>query len=156
MLCSRAKVNGQRIGPDFKDETTWERLSDAAGELTSSPIFIDDNANIGVLELRSKVRRLKAQYDIGLVIVDYIQLMRADRRHENRQQEIAAISRSLKVLGRDFDIPVIVVSQLSREPERHNRKPILSDLREGIGGFTMPLVIPDLGIILRKSIPVEI
>ncbi len=82
------------------------------------------------MELRAKIRRLKTQHDIGLVIIDYIQLMASDRRQENRVQEIASISRGLKVIGRDFGIPVIAVSQLSREPEKHNREPILSDLRE--------------------------
>ncbi len=130
MLCSRARVNSQRLKASFTDDDVWQRLSEAAGELTSASIFIDDNADIGILELRSKVRRLKAQHDIGLVVVDYIQLMGSDRRHENRVQEIAAISRGLKILGRDFNIPVIAVSQLSREPEKHNRPPILSDLRE--------------------------
>lgn len=130
MLCSRARVNSQKLKSSFKDDDVWQRLSDAAGELTSASIFIDDNADIGIMELRSKVRRLKAQHDIGLVIVDYIQLMASDRRLENRVQEIASISRGLKILGRDFNIPVIAVSQLSREPEKHNRPPILSDLRE--------------------------
>ncbi len=130
MLCSRARVNSQRLKASFTDDDVWQRLSEAAGELTSASIFIDDNADIGILEMRSKVRRLKAQHDIGLVVVDYIQLMGSDRRHENRVQEIAAISRGLKILGRDFNIPVIAVSQLSREPEKHNRPPILSDLRE--------------------------
>lgn len=130
MLCSRARVNSQKLKSSFKDDDVWQRLSDAAGELTSASIFIDDNADIGIMELRSKIRRLAAQHDIGLVIVDYIQLMASDRRLENRVQEIASISRGLKIIGRDFNIPVIAVSQLSREPEKHNRPPILSDLRE--------------------------
>jgi replicative DNA helicase len=130
MLCSRARVNSQKLRSSFKDDDVWSSLSEAAGELTSASIFIDDNASIGVMELRSKVRRLKAQHDIGLVIVDYIQLMSSDRRLENRVQEISYISRSLKGLGRDFDIPIIAASQLSREPEKHSRRPILSDLRE--------------------------
>jgi replicative DNA helicase len=130
MLCSRARVNSQKLKSSFKDDDVWQRLSDAAGELTSASIFIDDNADIGIMELRSKIRRLTAQHDIGLVIVDYIQLMASDRRLENRVQEIASISRGLKIMGRDFNIPIIAVSQLSREPEKHNRPPILSDLRE--------------------------
>ncbi|MDD3718344.1 MAG: replicative DNA helicase [Actinomycetota bacterium] len=130
MLCSRARVNSQRLKSSFKEDDTWQRLSEAAGDLTSASIFIDDNADIGIMELRSKIRRLAAQHDIGLVIVDYIQLMASDRRLENRVQEIASISRGLKIIGRDFNIPVIAVSQLSREPEKHNRAPILSDLRE--------------------------
>ncbi len=130
MLCSRARVNSQKLKSSFHDDELWERLSEAAGDLASASIFIDDSADIGIMELRSKLRRLKSQHDIGLVIVDYIQLMSSDRRLENRVQEIAAISRGLKVIGRDFNIPVIAVSQLSREPEKHNREPILSDLRE--------------------------
>jgi replicative DNA helicase len=130
MLCSRARVNSQKLKSSFKDDDVWERLSDAAGELTSASIFVDDNASIGIMELRSKIRRLKAQHDIGLVIIDYIQLMGSDRQQENRVQEVASITRGLKVLGRDFNVPVIAVSQLSREPEKHNRRPILSDLRE--------------------------
>ena len=130
MLCSRARVNSQKLKSSFKDDDVWQRLSDAAGELTSASIFIDDNADIGIMELRSKIRRLKSQHDIGLLIIDYIQLMGSDRYLENRVQEIASISRGLKVMGRDFNIPVIAVSQLSREPEKHNRRPILSDLRE--------------------------
>ncbi len=130
MLCSRARVNSQKLKSSFKDDDVWQRLSDAAGELTSASIFIDDSASIGVMDLRSKIRRLKSQHDIGLVIIDYIQLMASDRQHETRAQEIAYISRGLKALGRDFRIPVIAVSQLSREPEKHNREPILSDLRE--------------------------
>lgn len=130
LLCSRARINGQRLKTGDLDDEAWQRLSEAAGELTSARIFIDDTADMGIMELRSKVRRLKALHDIGLVIVDYLQLMRSDRRQETRAQEIAAISRGLKILGRDFEIPVIAVSQLTRDPERHNRKPILSDLRE--------------------------
>lgn len=130
MLCSRARVNSQKLKSSFHDDEIWERLSEAAGDLASASIFIDDSADIGIMELRSKLRRLKSQHDIGLVIIDYIQLMNSDRRLENRVQEIAAISRGLKVIGRDFNIPVIAVSQLSREPEKHNREPILSDLRE--------------------------
>lgn len=130
MLCSRARVNNQKLKSSFKDDDVWQRLSEAAGELTSASIFIDDNASIGIMELRSKLRRLKAQHDVGLVIVDYIQLMASDRQHETRAQEIAYISRGLKIIGRDFSIPVIAVSQLSREVEKHNRDPILSDLRE--------------------------
>jgi replicative DNA helicase len=130
ILCSRARVNSQKLKSSFKDDDAWQRLAEAAGDLTSASIFIDDNADICIMELRSKIRRLKAQHDIGLVIIDYIQLMVSDRRHENRVQEIASISRGLKVIGRDFNLPVIAVSQLSREPEKHNREPILSDLRE--------------------------
>jgi replicative DNA helicase len=130
LLCTRARVNSQKLKSSFLEDDVWQRLSEAAGELTSASLFIDDNANISVMEMRSKLRRLKTQCDLGLVIVDYIQLMASERTHENRVQEIANISRGLKILARDFNLPVIAVSQLSREPEKHNRKPILSDLRE--------------------------
>jgi replicative DNA helicase len=133
MLCSQARVSSQDLlAGKFKDsDTEWRKLVSTMNTLTGAPIVIDDNAGINIMEMRSKLRRLKDRHDLGLVIVDYIQLMDFDRRVENRVQEIAAISRSLKVIGRDFNVPVIAVSQLSREPEkRQNRRPIMSDLRE--------------------------
>jgi replicative DNA helicase len=133
MLCSQARIDSQKLRTGRLDENDWRKLHKAVNQLAEAPIFIDDNAGITIMELRSKIRRLKSKYDLGMVIIDYIQLMSYDRRMENRQQEIAAISRSLKIVGRDFNIPVIAVSQLSREPEKRrggDRRPILSDLRE--------------------------
>ena len=131
MLCSHARVNAHKVRSGFLSPEDWTRLTSAAGKLLEAPIFIDDTTGINVLELRAKARRLKAHHDIKLLIVDYLQLMRSLSRAENRQQEISEISRSLKDLARELDIPVIAISQLSRATEqRQNRRPQLSDLRE--------------------------
>ena len=112
----------------------WPALARAAGRLSAAPIFIDDSASLSVLELRAKCRRLKAEHDIGLVVVDYLQLMSgsASSKNSNREQEIAHISRSLKSLAKELDVPVIALSQLSRAVETRggDKRPMLSDLRE--------------------------
>jgi len=131
MLCSYAKVDFHKVRTGFLSQSDWPKLTDAAGKLAESPIFIDDSPSISALELRAKARRLKSQYNIGLVIVDYLQLMRSTKGMDNRQQEISEISRSLKALGREISAPVIAISQLSRAVEaRADRRPQLSDLRE--------------------------
>lgn len=131
MLCSEARVNSQnlRLG-DLKEED-WARLSSAAGRLGDAPIWIDDSANLNIMELRAKARRLMRQHELSLVIVDYLQLMQGSGRAENRQQEISEISRSLKILGRELNVPILAVSQLSRAVEqRQDKRPMLADLRE--------------------------
>lgn len=132
MLCSYSRVNIHRVRTGFLGESDFPRLVGAAGKLSGSPIFIDDTPGISVMELRAKARRLKSKYDIKLVIVDYLQLMPSvSRRAENRQQEIAEISRAFKSLARELNIPVIVISQLNRAVEgRQDHRPQLSDLRE--------------------------
>jgi len=131
MLCAEARVNSQKLRTGFLSEEDWSRLTDAAGVLAEAPIYIDDTPHISVMELRAKARRLKAEQDIKLVIVDYLQLMAGDRRVENRQQQISEISRSLKALARELSVPVIAISQLSRAVEqREDKRPRLSDLRE--------------------------
>lgn len=132
MLCSHSRVNTQRVRTGFLGESDFPYLVAAAGRLSSAPIFIDDTPSISVMELRTKARRLKAKHDIRLVIVDYLQLMQSvSRRAENRQQEIADISRSFKGLARELNIPIILVSQLNRAVEgRQDHRPQLSDLRE--------------------------
>ena len=131
MLCSYAKVDFHKVRTGFLSQSDWPKLTDAAGKLAESPIFIDDTPSISALEVRAKARRLKSQYNIGLVIVDYLQLMRSTKGMDNRQQEISEISRSLKALGREISAPVIAISQLSRAVEaRADRRPQLSDLRE--------------------------
>lgn len=131
MLCSHARVDSHKVRTGFLSQAEWPKLVSAAGKLSAAPIFIDDTPSISVLELRAKSRRLKAQYNIGLIIVDYLQLMQGPPRVENRQQEISEISRSLKALARELGVPLIAVSQLSRAVEqRADRKPQLSDLRE--------------------------
>jgi replicative DNA helicase len=131
MLCAQARVNAHKVRTGFLAQADWPKLTDAAGRLSKAPIFIDDTPGISVLELRAKARRMKAQHNIQLIIVDYLQLMRADDSLENRQQEISTISRSLKALAREVSCPVIAVSQLSRAVEsRTDHRPQLSDLRE--------------------------
>ncbi len=138
MLCGRAKISQQRLRMQamthqkrLKDEE-WGRLTVAAGPLSEAPIYIDDSPTLSSLEIRAKARRLKAQHDIGLVIVDYLQMVHGSGRFENRQQEMANISRSLKALAKELEIPVIACSQLSRQVEQRGgeKRPQLSDLRE--------------------------
>jgi len=131
MLCSEAQVEGTRLRTGFLTESDWPKLTLAAGNLSDAPIFIDDSAAISVLELRAKSRRLKSEHGLGMLIVDYLQLMKGRTKVESRQQEISEISRSLKALAKELNIPVIAVSQLSRKTEeRTGNRPQLSDLRE--------------------------
>ncbi|MFH1665784.1 MAG: replicative DNA helicase [Candidatus Omnitrophota bacterium] len=131
MLCSLAGVNAHKVRTGFFSQSDWPKLVEAAGKLSEAPIFIDDTPAISALELRAKARRLKSRYDIRLIFVDYLQLMRGAARIENRQQEISEISRSMKALARELDLPVIALSQLSRAVEqRADHRPMLSDLRE--------------------------
>jgi len=133
MICSRARISSNKIRKGVVSVEEMKELQMAAGRLAETPIFIDDSSILSLLELRAKARRLKAQENISLVIVDYLQLMEPPRA-ENRQQEIAAISRGLKSLARELAIPVLAVSQLSRAPETRggveSHRPRLSDLRE--------------------------
>ena len=131
MLCSHARVDAHKVRTGFLAQQDWPKLTAAAGKLSEAPIYIDDSPAITVLELRAKARRLKAQYDIKMVIVDYLQLMQGPAGSENRQQEISEISKSLKALARELKVPLIAVSQLSRAVEgRSDHRPQLSDLRE--------------------------
>lgn len=131
MLCSHAKVDAHKVRTGYLATSDWPRLTAAAGKLSEAPIFIDDTAAISVMELRAKARRLKAHQDIKLIILDYLQLMRGSANIENRQQEISEISRCLKALARELNVPVIAISQLSRAVEaRTDHRPQLSDLRE--------------------------
>src|SRR5437763_369862 len=133
LLCSRARVNLQKVRDGFLGERDFPSLTAAASKLAEAKIFIDDSASLSILELRAKARRLKAQQDMQLMIVDYLQLLRSTSRRaqDNRQLEISEISAGLKALAKDLKIPVIVVAQLNRQPEqRSGGKPRLSDLRE--------------------------
>ena len=133
LLCSRARVNLQRVREGFLGERDFPSLTAAASKLAEAKIFIDDSASLSILELRAKARRLKAQQDVHLLIVDYLQLLRSTSRRaqDNRQLEISEISAGLKALAKELKIPVIVVAQLNRQPEqRSGGKPRLSDLRE--------------------------
>lgn len=137
MLCSEAKVDAHRLRGGFLGEEDWPKLTRAAGILSEAPIFIDDTPALSVLEMRAKTRRLMAEHTLGLVIVDYLQLMRGrglfarGRSSETREQEISDITRSLKSLAKELHIPVIALSQLNRRvEERQNKRPQLADLRE--------------------------
>jgi len=131
MLCSQARVDAHKVRSGFLSPSDWPKLTAAAGKLSESKIFIDDTPAISVLELRAKARRLKANHDIQLIVLDYLQLMRSTTRSDSRQQEISEISRSLKALARELGVPVIALSQLSRAVEsRQDHRPQLSDLRE--------------------------
>jgi replicative DNA helicase len=131
MLCSEAMVNSNSIRKGFIKKEDWHKLTGAASKLTGAPIFIDDSSGINVLELRAKARRLKMEHGLSLVIVDYLQLMRGKGNFERREQEISDISRSLKGLAKELNVPVIAVSQLNRSVEqRRPPTPILADLRE--------------------------
>ena len=129
MLCSRARVDAHRLRAGKIDPSSYQDLSLAAGELAESKLFIDDTPGLSVMALRSRSRRVKARYGLDMIVIDYLQLMTA--KAESRQQEISLISRSLKELARELEVPVLALSQLSRQVEsREDKRPQLSDLRE--------------------------
>jgi replicative DNA helicase len=131
LLTSEARIDAHRFRTGFLTEKDYGRLSHALGTLAEARVFIDDSASIGVLEMRAKARRLKAEHGLHLLIIDYIQLMQGRGRFENRQAEIASISRSLKGLAKELNVPIVALSQLSRASEtRSDHRPQLSDLRE--------------------------
>ena len=132
LMCSEAKVESNRLRSGKLAQDDWPRLTAACDKLMKAPIYVDDTGSITMMELRSKARRLKSREPkLGLIIVDYIQLMSTGQTVENRVQEVSQISRSLKILARDLDVPILALSQLSRAVEqRHDKRPILSDLRE--------------------------
>ena len=133
ILCSEARIDAHKLRTGFLAKEEWNKLAGTLGELSSAQIFIDDTASIGLLEIRAKARRLKAESGLDLLILDYLQLVSGGGgRNDNRQQEISTISRGLKALAKELDIPVMALSQLSRAPEQRtgDHRPQLSDLRE--------------------------
>jgi replicative DNA helicase len=131
LMCAECTVDMQRLRTGRMEESDWTRLTRSLGKLADAPLFIDDSPGTTMMEIRAKCRRLKQRHGLGLVVVDYLQLMQPSRRFENRQQEVSEISRSLKLLAKELDVPVVAVSQLSRQTEsRSDRRPMLSDLRE--------------------------
>jgi replicative DNA helicase len=131
LMCAECTVDMQRLRTGRMEESDWTRLTRSLGKLADAPLFIDDSPGTTMMEIRAKCRRLKQRHGLGLVVVDYLQLMQPSRRFENRQQEVSEISRSLKLLAKELDVPVIAISQLSRQTEaRSDRRPMLSDLRE--------------------------
>ena len=131
LLCSAGHIDSQRVRTGKLHPEDWPKLTRAVGMLTEAPMYIDDTPAISVLEMRAKVRRLAAQYPLGMIIVDYLQLMRGRNSSENRTQEISEISRSLKAMAKELKVPVIALSQLNRSVEsRTDKRPMMSDLRE--------------------------
>ncbi len=133
MLASEAMVDSQRMRTGKLEDSDWQKVARALGPLSEAPIYIDDTPGTTIMEIRAKCRRLKIEKNLGLVVIDYLQLMqgKGGGKSDNRQQEISEISRSLKILAKEINVPVITLSQLSRAPEqRQDHRPILSDLRE--------------------------
>ncbi len=131
ILCSEARVDATRMRTGNLNERDWSQIQHAIGRLGEAPLYIDDNPNLTVMDVRAKARRLRASADLGLIVIDYLQLMSGRRSAENRQVEISEISRGLKILARELGIPVVALSQLSRNLEmRADKRPMLADLRE--------------------------
>jgi replicative DNA helicase len=131
MVCARARVNAHRLRTGYFQDEEWQRLATVSGQFDEAPLYIDDSTDLTCLAMRAKCRRLKAEHGLGLIIVDYLQLMSSHKRSDSRQQEISEIARGLKNMARELKVPVIALSQLSREPEkRPDKRPMLSDLRE--------------------------
>ncbi len=131
LLCAQAGVDMDKVRTGSIDEEEYLRLADAMNKLAAADLFIDDTSGISVAEIRSKCRRLKLEHGLDLVLIDYLQLMSGSQRAENRQQEVAGITRAIKGVARELDVPVILISQLSRAPEsRADKRPMLADLRE--------------------------
>jgi replicative DNA helicase len=130
LLCAEARVDSHRLQTGFASRDDWSRMASALGRLAVAPFFIDDSPALSITEMRAKARRLQAEHGLGLLVVDYLQLMSGRGRYENRTQEISTISRGLKGLAKELRVPVIAISQLNRAPEERGGKPRLSDLRE--------------------------
>ncbi|MCZ6513003.1 MAG: replicative DNA helicase [Nitrospinae bacterium] len=131
MLCSEARVSSVKLRTGFLASSDWPNLTAAAGRISEAPIFIDDSPQLGTLDIRARSRRLKAEHSLGLIIVDYLQLMHGSNKIESRQLEISEISRGLKGLAKELNVPILALSQLSRAVEsRTDKRPLLSDLRE--------------------------
>jgi replicative DNA helicase len=131
LLCAEARVDATRMRNGGLLESDWPKISQAIGRLGEAPIYIDDNPNLTVMDIRAKARRLKSREGLGLVVVDYLQLMSGRHDAENRQVEVSEISRGLKILARELEVPVVALSQLSRNLEmRSDKRPVLADLRE--------------------------
>lgn len=131
MLCSEVMVDSHKMRTGKLEDDDWQKIARALGPLSEAPVYIDDTPGISVMDIRAKCRRLKLEKNLGLVVIDYLQLMQGRGRTENRQQEVSEISRSLKILAKEINVPVVTMSQLSRGPEsRTDHRPMLSDLRE--------------------------
>ncbi len=131
MLCSEGRIDSHRLRGGFLRDTDWPKLARAAGTIAEAPLFIDDTGALSILEVRAKARRLQAQHGLGMIVLDYLQLMRGRASTEGREREISEISRGLKALAKELAVPVVALSQLNRSLEqRTDKRPLLSDLRE--------------------------
>jgi replicative DNA helicase len=130
-ISSQARIKGEELRKGRVPENRWPKIVEATNKLAQAPLYIDDSSDAGLLEIRAKARRLHAQHPLGLIIVDYLQLLRPDGRIENRVEQVGQMSRGLKILARELHVPVIALSQLNRAVEQRTDKvPLLSDLRE--------------------------
>lgn len=138
MICSEARVDGHRLRTGYLHDDDWVRVGNGIGRLAEAPIYIDDTPDVSAMEMRAKCRRLKAEHGgLGLILIDYLQLMRSHKRTENRNQELSEIARACKTLARELKVPILALSQLSRAVEsRNDKRPMLSDLRECVVGDT--------------------
>jgi replicative DNA helicase len=133
LLCAEAMVDAHRVRTGYLSKDDFRQLIDTLGKVSRAPIFIDDTSTLTIMQMRAKARRLKAEHGLGLIVVDYLQLMSGFGRFENRNQEISGISRGLKSLAKELQVPIVALSQLSRAPEQRtggDHRPQLSDLRE--------------------------
>jgi replicative DNA helicase len=132
LLCAESRVDSHRLRTGRLSDEEWTRLAAWSSKLVEAPIYIDDSPGISLLEIRAKARRLKVEHGVGLIVVDYLQLVTTHERIDSREQEIAKISRSLKALAKEIEVPVLACAQLSRAVETRggDKRPILSDLRE--------------------------
>jgi replicative DNA helicase len=132
MICATARVDQQKFRAGYLNQDERRRLQKAAADLVRAPLYIDDTAGVNLMDVHAKLRRLKAEHGLGLVVIDYLQLMSGRGRFENRNQEISSLSRGFKLLAKELRVPMLVLSQLSRAPETRpgDHRPQLSDLRE--------------------------
>jgi replicative DNA helicase len=131
LLSAEARVSLQEMRTGKLSETSWQKLVRRMGDVSSAPLYIDDSANLTMMEIRAKARRLKQRHDLKLIVIDYLQLMTSGKRVESRQVEVSEFSRQIKLLAKEIDVPIVAISQLNRGPEQRNeKKPMLSDLRE--------------------------
>ena len=155
LLCAEAQVDSHKLRGGFASKEDWTKMTTALGRLADAPIFIDDTPGVSITEVRAKARRLQAEHGLGLLIVDYLQLMSGRGKFENRTQEISLISRGLKGLAKELSVPLVAISQLSRAPEERGGRPRLSDLRECVTGETLVLLADGRRVPIRELVDTQ-
>jgi len=156
ILCSEARVDNTKLRTGFLADEDWRKLARAMGGLSEAPIFIDDSATLSVMEMRAKARKLKAEHGLGLVVIDYIQMIQSYKRSENRTQELSEIARGIKSLAKELDLPIIAVSQLSRAVETlGSKRPMLSHLRECVTGDTLVQLADGRRLAIRNLVATQ-